>query len=88
VPSFGGTTPKQAAMFRPLNAKGANVERAQSLPEQRYAVKEYFPIAATRRLLIFFYSKLTCGHPLQLYYCGYLTSFILGTVCVIAAIVK
>jgi hypothetical protein len=52
VPSFGETTPKQAAMFRPLNAKGANVERAQSLPEQRYAVKEYFPIAATR-LLIF-----------------------------------
>ena len=75
-------------MFRPLNAKGANVERAQSLPEQRYAVKEYFPIAATRRLLIFFYSKLTCGHAIQLYYCGYLTSFIFGTVCVVAAIVK
>ena len=74
-------------MFRPLNAKGANVERAQSLPEQRYAVKEYFPIAASCRQLIFF-SKLTCGHPLQLYYCGYLTSFILGTVRVIAAIVK
>ena len=31
---------------------------------------------------------LNGGNAIQLYYCGYLSSFVLGTVCVIAAIVK
>jgi hypothetical protein len=31
---------------------------------------------------------LNGGNAIQLYYCGYLTTFVLGTVCVIAAIVK
>jgi len=31
---------------------------------------------------------LNGGNAIQLYYCGYLTFFVLGTVCVIAAIVK
>ena len=31
---------------------------------------------------------LNGGNAIQLYYCGYLTSFVLGTVCVIAAIVN
>lgn len=31
---------------------------------------------------------LNGGNAIQLYYCGYLTSFVVGTVCVIAAIVK
>jgi hypothetical protein len=121
-------------------SEDANVERARSLSEQRHAVKEYFPIAAVRRLLLFFYGKwdlrpdpivvvmqatggvmeklqflgaavaffavgigmtryeiarnranrpiLNGGNAIQLYYCGYLSSFVLGTVCVIAAIVK
>jgi hypothetical protein len=82
------------------------VERARFLSEQRHAVKEYFPIVAAPRLLLFLYGKWTCvpsqswlsnnanrpilngGNAIQLYYCGYLTSFVLGTVCVIAAIVK
>ena len=28
------------------------------------------------------------GNAIQLYYCGYLSSFVLGTVCVVAAMVK
>ena len=31
---------------------------------------------------------LNGGNAVQLCYCGYLTSFVLGTVCVIVAIVK
>ena len=31
---------------------------------------------------------LNGGNAIQLFYCGYLTSFVLGTVCIIAAIVK
>jgi hypothetical protein len=31
---------------------------------------------------------LNGGNAIQLYYCGYLTSFVLGTVCVIDAIAK
>ena len=74
MPPFAGTTPKHAAMFHtPERLKGANVERAQSLPEQRHAVKEFFPIG---------------WKHVARYYCGYLTSFVLGIVCVIVPIVK
>ena len=31
---------------------------------------------------------LNGGNAIQLYYCGYLSSFVLGTVCVVAAMVK
>jgi hypothetical protein len=43
---------KAVPAFRRGLTANAILERAETLPEQRYAVKEYFPIAATR-LLIF-----------------------------------
>jgi hypothetical protein len=116
------------------------VERAQPLPKQRHAVKEYFPILGQRTVCCYLLRQvdlrpdpivvvmratggtmeklqflgaavaffavgigmilyeiarnkanrpiLNGGNAIQLYYCGYLSSFILGTVCVIAAIVK
>jgi divalent metal cation (Fe/Co/Zn/Cd) transporter len=31
---------------------------------------------------------LNGGNAIQLYYCGYLSTFVLGTMCVVAAMVK
>jgi hypothetical protein len=41
--------------------KGANVERAQFLPEQRHAVKEYFPHGGNAIQLYYHSSFLALG---------------------------
>jgi hypothetical protein len=56
-----------------------------------WSVLNSYPSSVTLSRSIFLSANrpiLNGGNAIQLYYCGYLRSFALGTICVIAAIVK